>query len=286
MNIAPALLALDHLTVPDTTPSQLIAVAAQVGCPAVCMFLEPMAVLPRMPAFDLIGDTPERRETRRQCEDQGICIDLAYPFTLAARTQVEAFRPLMETAAWLGVRALNTLLYDRDPLRRFDTFAAFCELAAEYGFVVAVEFYPLSQIRSLGEALELVARVGRPERVGVNIDLLHLMRSGARIEEIRKAPPNSIVYAQFCDGPQSLERELWGAEASYQRLPPGEGQFDVAGFAQALPQGVPCSVEVPQELQIAQGMGVRERAVRALQATRYLIQDFAADAGPLSREVM
>jgi sugar phosphate isomerase/epimerase len=281
------LLALDHLTVADTTPSQLIAVAAEVGCPAVCMFLESMSVLPRMPPFDLIGDTLERRETRRQCEDRGICIDLAYPFTLAARTQIDAFGPLMDTAAWLGVRTLNTLLYDRDPLRRFDRFAAFCELAAQHELLVAIEFYPLSQIRSLGEALELVARIGRPEQVGVNIDLLHLIRSGSRIEEIRAAPRGSIVYAQFCDGPQTLEREHWGSEASYQRLPPGEGQFDVVGFAQALPQGVPCSVEVPQDLQIAQGLGVGERALRALQAARCLIPDFAVtDAHPPTREVM
>jgi len=285
--MSPALLALDHLTVADTTPSQLIAVAAQVDCPAVCMFLESMAVLPRMPSFDLIGDTRERRETHRQCVELGICIDLAYPFTLAARTQVETFRPAMETAAWLGVRALNTLLYDREPLRRFDTFAAFCELAAQYEFVVAVEFYPLSQIGSLGEALELVARVDRPERVGVNIDLLHLMRSGGHIEEIRNAPPKSIVYAQFSDGPRSLEREAWSSEASQQRLPPGEGQFDVAGFAQILPRGVSCSVEVPQELQMAQGLGVRERAARAMDATRRAIEDFTApDARPLGREVM
>src|SRR5262249_34555071 len=167
MDTSPALLALDHLTVADTTPSQLVAVAAQAGCPAVCMFLEPLAVLPRMPSFDLLGDTLERRETRRHCEDLGISIDLAYPFTLAALTEVGAFRPLMETAAWLGVRALNTLVYDRDPQRRFDKFAAFCELAAEYRFVVAVEFYPLSQVCSLLEALELVRRVGRPDWVGV-----------------------------------------------------------------------------------------------------------------------
>jgi len=276
MNIAPDLLALDHLTVADTTPSQLIALAAEVGSPAVCLFLEPMAVLPRMPEFRLLGDTPERRETRHRCEGLGIHIDLAYPFTLTARTQVQAFRRAMETAAWLGVRALNTLHYDRDPQRRIDLFAAFCELAAEYGLRVAVEFYPLSQIRSLPEALDLVARIERPGQVGVNIDLLHLMRSGGRIEDIRNAAPGSISYAQFCDGPQSLDTPAWSTEASYQRQLPGEGQFDVAGFSSALPAGVPCSVEVPQELQIAQGQSARERGMRAVQATSSVIAMAAA----------
>jgi sugar phosphate isomerase/epimerase len=124
----------------------------------------------------------------------------------------------------------------------------------------------------------------RPGQVGVNIDLLHLMRSGGRIEDIRNAPPGSISYAQFCDGPQSLDSEAWSIEASYQRQIPGEGQFDVAGFSRALPAGVPCSVEVPQELQIAQGQSPRERGMRALQATRSVIAMAAASKTALESE--
>lgn len=55
--------ALDHFTVTDTTPSQLVEVAHAVGCRAVCIMMEPLAVLPRMPQFNIHGDTPERRAT-------------------------------------------------------------------------------------------------------------------------------------------------------------------------------------------------------------------------------
>lgn len=271
MNIVSTALALDHLTAVDTTPSQLVALAAEVGYRAVCLFLEPMTVLPRLPQYQLIGDTPERRETRRRCSELGVRIDLAYPFTLAGRTDVNGFLPAIETAAWLDVHTLNVLLYDRDATRRFDNFARFCELAAEHGRQVAVEFYPTSQVRSLQDALELTARIARPGGVGVNVDLLHLVRSGGHLDQLRNAPSGSILYAQYCDGPadMALERREW--EAGVQRLLPGEGTFNVREFAQVLPAGVRCSVEIPQEGEIIAGLTARERALRALQATQRVI---------------
>lgn len=261
-------LALDHLTVVDTLPVELVRSAGECGCRAICLFLESMAVLPRMPAFSLLSDRAAREATRRSCEDWGLKIDLAYPFTLTGRTEARSFLPAMETAASLAARTLNVLLYDRDPERRFERFAAFCELAVPLGLSVAVEFYPLAQVRSLREALELVARVNRPGVVGVNVDLLHLVRSGGGIEEVAAAPPGAILYAQYCDAPRELDADAWGWEASYQRLVPGEGQLEVGRFSEALPADVRCSVEVPQEREILRGLPQRERALRAIKATR------------------
>ena len=265
-------LALDHLTVVDTTPSELVPLAAEVGCQSVCLFMESMAVLPRMPPFALIGDTVERRETRRRCQDLGISVDLVYPFTLTGRTEINTFQAALESAAWLEARAVNTLLYDRDAQRRFDTFAGFCELAASYGLAVAVEFYPLSQVRSLAQALDLVERVDKPGSVGVNVDLLHLVRSGGGAGDIAAAPMQRLLYAQYCDGRRTLDAQDWGWEASSQRLLPGEGEFDLRGFARALPPQIRCSVEIPQEGGMLQGLSRRERAARAVAATRGAIE--------------
>jgi len=269
--VRPARLALDHLTVVDCTPCEVVAIAAEVGCQSVCLFLQPMEVLPRMPSFELIGATAERRETRRRCQDLGITVDLAYPFTLTARTELDTFQAALETAAWLEVRAVNTLLYDRDPQRRLDKFTAFCQLAAGYDLAVAVEFYPLSQVRTLREALDLVACAEESGSVGVNVDLLHLMRSGGRVAEVAAAPAGALLYAQYCDGQRTLDARDWSWEASSQRLLPGEGEFDVQQFARSLPIGTRCSVEVPQEREILQALSPRERAARAVAATRRAI---------------
>jgi len=264
--------ALDHLTVTDTTPSQLVRVAAHAGYRAVCLFMQPMEVLPRMPAFDIYGPTEERRLTKALLDDLGIGLDLAYPFTLSGRTVVETFAPALETAAYLGAKAVNVLAYDREPQRRQEVFAAFCDLALAYGLDVAVEFFPTSQVRTLDAALDLTAAYGAPGKVGVNLDLLHLVRSGAALADICAVPAEALLYAQFCDGGVAGEREGWDFEASSQRLYPGEGTFDLAGFAAALPKAIRASIEIPREDLLVAGVPVDERAARALAATRRAIQ--------------
>ncbi len=261
-------LALDHLTVADTTPSELVDVAAATGCRAICLFMEPMAVLPRVPHFELYGDTAERRATKARMADTGVNLDVAYPFTLAGRTDVAACAHALDTAAYLGAFAVNVLAYDRDPARRVDRFGAFCELADSFGLKVVVEFYPLSQIRSLGEAIDLVQTVGAPGRVGVNADLLHLVRSGDTPATLAAAPAGTILYGQFCDGPAVQEALSWDVEASSQRLLAGEGAFDLAAFAAALPPGCLTSVELPQEPAIAAGVNRIDRARAALDGVR------------------
>jgi sugar phosphate isomerase/epimerase len=259
-------LALDHITAIDTTPVQLAQVARGAGCDGICLFMEPMAVLPLMPQFDLYGDRAARAETRAVLDDLGVRLDLAYPFTLAGRTEVAAFAPAMECAAELGAGLINALLYDREPERRLDRFAAFCDLAATFGLGVGVEFYPPSQIPSLASALELVGRIGRPGAVGVNADLLHLMRSGGSIAELAAAPAGYILYGQVADGPEQAPEDL-GREASYERALCGEGVFDVAGFVRALPEGCPISIEIPRDHAVADETSA-ERARRAVDSVR------------------
>jgi len=263
-------LALDHLTAVDTTPSQLVALARAVGCAGVCLFMEPMAVLPLLPPFALYGITDEAREAKTHMDALGVALDLVYPFTLAGRTQVESFRPALETAAWLGAGAVNILLYDRDPSRQFDNFAAFCILAQEYGLNTAVEFYPPSQCPSLAAALGLVTRLNQPGRVGVNVDLLHLMRSGGTLAELAAAPAEFLLYGQYCDGAALCDQDSLDIEASSQRRQAGEGVFDLAGFTAALPPGLKVSVELPQNDAVRAGVPVAERAARAVDGVRRL----------------
>lgn len=264
MNTAPtARLALDHLTVVDTTPSQLVEVAAAANCRAVCAFLEPMSVLPDMPQFEMNTASAEFRETKARMGDLGIGLDIAYPFTLSGRTDVSAFRPALECAAGLEAWAVNVLTYDREPVRRTEYFATFCELAAGFGLNVVVEFFPPSQVKTLKQALELVRQVHRPGRVGVNVDLLHLTRSGGSIAELADAPPEFILYGQYCDGNTTCAPDQRDFEASAQRLLPGEGTLDLAGFARALPLHCRTSVELPQHDALISGMPALYRAQRA-----------------------
>lgn len=258
-------LALDHITAVDATPVQLAQTAQAAGCSGICLFMEPMEVLPLMPQFDIIGDTRARADFKCVLGDCGVSLDLAYPFTLAGRTDPGGFEQALECAAELEAGLINVLAYDREPARRIDVFGRFCERASGHGLGVAVEFYPPSQVRSLGEALDLVRTVGRPGQVGINVDLLHLMRSGGTLEELAAAPAEYILYGQLCDGPAKAPDDL-DVEASSARRLGGEGDFDLAGFVRALPEGIPLSVEIPRNHAIAEPRDMR--SARAVESVR------------------
>ena len=244
-------LALDHLTIVDSDPLQLAKAARDTGCRGICLFLESMDILPAMPPFSLVRDLGLRRELSHMLEDGVVEIDIAYPFTLSGKTQLSSLEAQLECAAALGARAVNVLVYDRESARRLETFSDFCELASSYGLAVALEFYPVSAVPSLAAAVSLVRAVGRGRTVGVNVDILHLMRSGGAIREMDAAARAFIVYGQICDGPLACRPEDLGYEASSNRLLPGAGSFDVQAFVDALPQGCPISVEAPQTSRIA-----------------------------------
>ena len=253
MTNVPARLALDHITAADTTPIRLAELASAAGCDAICLFMQPMEVLPLLPHFDLYGSAAERQALVRRMADLGVTLDVAYPFTIAGRTEIAGFTRAMECAAELGADVLNALLYDRDPVRRVERFEEFCALAGSFGLRTGIEFYPPSQVRSLADALALAEAVGRVGEVGINVDLLHLMRSGGTFAELAAAPAD-IDY-----------------EASSERLLPGEGSFDLAGFVRALPAGCPLSIEIPRNAAAMAGEPVEERVRKAVDGVRAAI---------------
>lgn len=259
-------LSLDHLTVADASPSMLAELAARTGCAGMCAFVRPMDVLPAMPEFELIGDTPERRATRDAMRAGGVALDLAYPFTLGGRTDIAGFEPALETVAWLGGASANVLCYDREIARRHAKLAAFAELAGSYGIGLAIEFYAPSQVRTLADALATIEATARDD-IGVTLDLLHLVRSGARLDQTRLAIPR-IHIAQLCDGPADIGPNGFEAEAGRERMLPGEGAFDGPAFLAALPGDVKLSVEVPRQSAIDAGIPMLDRARAAVDAAR------------------
>lgn len=227
------------------------------------MFLESMGELPDMPAFSLRTDLAERRATRNALSSAGLTLDLAYPFTLAPRTVVNNFEPLLEAAAWVGAKLANVLVYDTDPARRLDNLCRLGELAANYSIGLSIEFYPASRLRTFAEATALIDQVQRTD-IGLTLDLLHLMRSGERTD----VRDERVRIAQICDGPATLEPELREWEASHERLLPGDGAFDIADFMASLPANCPLTLEVPRHKSLHAGMSALERAEQAYRAMR------------------
>lgn len=273
-------LSLDHLTVIDATPEKLVEVAAAHDFRAVCLFLEPMAALARMSVFDLYDSPAAKRDLRRMLEQSRVGLDVSYPFTLSRHSRLENFKLGLDCAAYLGTRFVNVLIYDRDPERRLQEFASFCTLADAFGIDVVLEFFPNSSVRTLADGLDIVRAIGRPHKVGLNVDLLHLMRSGGTVQELASAPPEYILYGQLCDGLADCDIAARDYEASMQRLLPGQGEFDVQAFRDALPPHCPVSLEIPQETAIVAGVSADERARMALAAARATLAKQTARPDP------
>lgn len=237
--------ALDHLTAIDANPRELVDAASMSGYSGVCLFQKSMAELPLMPHYDLISDKAQRDATKQASVDLGVSIELVYPFSFGSRTNVHSFEPDLECAAELGARRVNVLVYDRDQARAADNLRAFVDLAGRYGLQTAIEFFPGSRVSGLQDAVELLKQVGRPERFGLNVDLLHLIRSGGDISQIAGLAEESIFVAQVSDGPLNLDQSQFAYEASSNRLLPGRGEFDIAAFVASLPERCPICLEIP-----------------------------------------
>ncbi len=257
-------LALDHLTVTDAYPWEVAALAGQNGLQGCCLFLESMSVLPLMPTYSLIENTDALHRTREALETHQVTLDLVYPFTVTSRTQTQDFDKALKTAAALKARAINLLVYDRDSERAARSVSALAEAAGQYGMEAVIEFYPASAIKTLQQAHELVEAAGQGN-LGINVDILHLYRSGGAIEDLTRFNTH-IRFAQLADGSLPAPEDIVFEAASARRLP-GEGDFDVAGFVASF-QGHALSLEAPNDQAVLAGGDKIELARKAIDTFR------------------
>jgi sugar phosphate isomerase/epimerase len=128
--------------------------------------------------------------------------------------------------------------------RTAELFAGLCDRAAEHGLRMALEFLPWTEVPDADHAREIVQAAGRPNG-GVQVDTWHHFRGAASDDQLRALPPELVVSLQFDDGLLTGEGTLF--EQTFERLVPGEGEFQLAHFLQVLAaNGVtaPLGVEV------------------------------------------
>ncbi|HEX4884690.1 MAG TPA: sugar phosphate isomerase/epimerase, partial [Casimicrobiaceae bacterium] len=97
------LVSLDHLTLLELTPPQLVEVAGTAGFTHVGLRLNPAAP-PQERQHPMLGDSPMRRETLARMSAAGVSVFDVGVFRLKRGVDVAAFEPVLETAAALGAR--------------------------------------------------------------------------------------------------------------------------------------------------------------------------------------
>jgi sugar phosphate isomerase/epimerase len=158
--------------------------------------------------------------------------------------EAEVFR----IAEAIGARSLNAVdIFGGDwgLDEASEQFAGLCDRAAEHGLLVHLEFLPWTRIPDVATAWEVVRGAERSNG-GVAVDSWHWFRGGGDEAVLRSIPGERILGIQLSDGPAAAEPNLIHATL-HDRLPPGEGEFDLESLIGLLNQigaSAPVGLEV------------------------------------------
>ena len=258
------------LTVLELSPPDMVSCARDAGFDSIGLRLLPPTV--EEVQHPMVGDTPLVRETVKRIADTGMRVLDIELFRLKPETRVADYRAALETGARFGASEALLAGNDPDEARLIERFAAFCDLAAEYGIAANLEPMPWTDVKTFAHGARIVAAAKR-DNAGVVIDPIHFDRGGSHATEIATVPTARLRYMQLCDAPAERPRdtETLLHQARAERLMPGDGGLDLRGILRAVPPDIPVSIEIPMRT-LTQSMPALERTRQMLAKTRRLME--------------
>ena len=247
---------LEHLTLLDISPPELVDLAAGAGFDAVSLRIAP--VTQGEEAWPMGPGSAMLAETTRRLTATGVRVLAAEAIALGPGSGLAGCQPVVEAAASLGARYLNVICDDQDTGRFTDRFAALAELASPYQVCPVIEFTAYRPVRTLTAAVA----IARHSAGGVLLDALHIQRCGVTPGQLAGLNPALLSCLQLCDAPLRPPHGLDAParmprghsadpgddavlEARAMRRLPGEGELPLAALIAALPGDLPVSVEAP-----------------------------------------
>lgn len=152
---------------------------------------------------------------------------------------------IAEAVGARGITVAELRGVDCPPDEAAKAFAALCDRAADAGLHVALEFVPTGRIPDLATAWPIVEGAGRANG-GLLVDSWHVFRGTPDLGLLAALPADAIRSIQISDAPAAPEPDLDHA-MMHDRLLPGEGALDLAGFIAVLRRtgtSAPLGVEV------------------------------------------
>ena len=222
--------------------------------------------------YPLFTDPHLLREVKSALADTGITIADVEIIRLKAENDWDLFARFCERCEALSARHILVAGDDTDRARLTDSFARFAAIAAPHRLTADLEFMPWTAVPDLTAAQQIVGAAGAANG-GVLVDALHFDRSASTIADLQALPASRINYVQLCDGPvpyDPSEPELIRIARSA-RMFPGQGGIDLIALANALPQDVTISIELP-ERQLASKIDAKGRAAMAIAATKAILR--------------
>lgn len=223
-------------TLPEFDPPTVVEAAAAAGFDGCGIWFDPESFTPAV-----------LRATERAFGQAGIRPLEIEVIILGDRAQEPFQQQLLETGAALG--ATEAIVVSREPelSKTTDLLGALNESASRLGVHLCLEFLPIFAVANLENAISVIRSVDH-ENVKLLVDPLHLARSGSSLDNLRNLPSSWFSFAQFCDATGQAPGD-GGFEALYDeavngRLLPGEGELPLGALIDALPAGLPLSLEL------------------------------------------
>lgn len=236
-------ISIDWITGVDLDAPSLVSAAAANDVHRVSLLVHQMTPFPD---WNLVGDTPERRETKRRLDDLGVILDCIDSLRLHPDTHPAIFRPTFESGAYLGARTACVLGFDPDEQRLADSLSTICAIAAEYNITMVTELNRRFTMKNLADAARVFALMEPGTGIGVELDSMHFYRYGSELGEIAQHR-SLIARAQVCDGPLvgPVTAEEQMIEGRRNRLLPGEGELPLVDWTSEMPEDIVIGLEAP-----------------------------------------
>jgi sugar phosphate isomerase/epimerase len=153
-----------------------------------------------------------------------------------ARVESDERRKLLfDTAAAFDAHHIKVGNIPGTPCERgklSESFAELCQDAANHTRAnVVYEFMPFDvNVNTLDAALEVVKGAAQ-RNGGLAIDTWHMAKLGIAPEDLRRIPPEYLMWVELSDGQLQNMDDLIDETVNHRRLP-GEGEFEIPAFVE------------------------------------------------------
>ena len=263
-------LSLGYLTIAEATPSGIVAAAGRGGFHATGARIT--GHRPGDAGPELVGNRDATAALRGAMRDFGVAIANISTYRFMPDTRPGDYDAVLDTMAELGVPVMVANCFTPDEGLAVANLAAVCARAAPLSIRIALEFIPVSNVKTVGQAAAMMARTGMAN-AGLVVDALHLQRSGGTPADVAAVDPALLTAVQLCDAPLTAPADLY-AEMRGGRLNPGEGELPLFALMDALPSGIEIEAEVPHAARA--GLPAEQRARLAYDALQAFLVGYRA----------
>lgn len=263
---------LAYLTIPGTHPADQVEIAASCGYDGVS--LRPISMkMAGEPDFCLANEVIFKN-VRSALLRTGVSLMDIELARVGDGLDVSTYEADFEKAAQLGARYVISSIWSADREYSLAQLEKICDMAEKYNLMVNLEFMAFANVRTLGETLDIMKKVNRPN-LKLMVDTLHAHRAGVTQEMLKAVPAEKFGFVHLCDGPAWIppaDHPNMTGVARSARLYVGEGGIDIAGMLHGIAEIPYYSIELPNTAEVEAG-GKLAHAARCLKTAKEYLKN-------------